>query len=726
MRLVIVESPKKARTLAGFLGRDYRVEASFGHVRDLPPKRLGIDIGDNFAAEWLPVPRAAARITALRRDVRQAERVILATDPDREGEAIAWHLAESLGLRSAERVTFHAITARAVTEAFKSPRALDTRLVEAQQARRVLDRLVGYQVSPLLWKKIARGTSAGRVQSVALRLIVDREREIEAFRPEPYWTIDVTLRTRDDRPHSPFVARVTRVGPDEAPLRAADATEGAVADLKGAAYAVESVDETTAERSPPPPYTTSSLQQVASHRLRWSGKKTMSVAQSLYEAGLITYHRTDAVRVEPEAVAAARATIAERFGQRYLAASPRQYATRGTHAQEAHEAIRPTDPGSAPDAQSRLAADDRALYQVIWQRFIASQMAASRHDQRTLAIAARGTELYALKATASRLAFDGYLRVYGVGADDESAGSSGRRSRGRGAKAGSPSDRNDPGDEIDDGDAPMPTNEWLPDVSAGEPLDRVRVTSDRHETRPPPRFSEPALIRALERAGVGRPSTYASIVATLEDRAYVARENRVFVPTGLGRSVCDFVVAFFPTVADIGFTVEMEQGLDAIARGEASQLSILNAFYRPFRQALDIAARAAVSFTPTDGPAVGVRSEAPPPVTPKRRRAPRVPPPDPLTRRSIPRGSGRPEPEAVRPVGEACPLCGSPMTERRGPFSRFLGCTGFPRCRGTISLDEPAEPPTAKPAARKRRVAPRAGGTRTRARTTTRPRKAKP
>jgi DNA topoisomerase-1 len=687
VRLVIVESPKKARTIQGILGAGYKVEASFGHVLDLPPKRLGVALDGGFAPEWVPVARAAARLTALRKAARGAEQVLLATDPDREGEAIAWHVADQLKLRAPTRVVFHAITPAAVRAAFGRPRALDQRLVEAQQARRVLDRLVGYQVSPLLWRKVAKGTSAGRVQSVALRLIVEREREIEAFVPVEYWTIDATVHPLD-RPEARFVARLVKVDGQDAEIGSREVAEALVADLRAASYAVAARTEKTINRSPPPPFTTSTLQQAAAGRLRLAGKRTMQLAQSLYEAGLITYHRTDAVRVEPEAVAAARDLIASRFGADYLPDGPRHYANRVKNAQEAHEAIRPVDVRRDPESLGRLDGQELALYRLIWQRFVASQMAAARYRRQTVDVAARGARAYLLRAGASTLVFPGYLAVYGASADEPETG-----------------------EEAPEGEA---RNDRLPDVRDGQPLGLDELKPEQRFTQPPPRYTEPTLIRELERAGVGRPSTYASIVGTIQDRGYVELEAKHFRPTALGRVVNDFVVSFFPTVADLGFTAELEDGLDAVARGERGWQELLGAFYAPFRGALEVAGRAAARTVELPAPArrgraasaggraasagatgaggrtAGGRATA--------RRA-RAVPPDPLTRRGVERGAKRPDPDAPKPVGEQCPLCGREMRERTGPYGKFLGCSGFPQCRGTIDLER-ARPTGTRAAAR--------------------------
>jgi DNA topoisomerase-1 len=701
MQLVIVESPKKARTIEKILGAGFKVEASFGHVRDLPPKRLGVSIEDGFAPEWVPVARAKARLAALKKAASGAERVVLATDPDREGEAIAWHVADALRLRAPIRVVFHAITPAAVRAAFRQPRQLDTRLVEAQQARRVLDRLVGYQVSPLLWRKIARGTSAGRVQSVALRLVVEREREIRAFVPVEFWTVDAVLHP-SERPGERFTARLVDV---ELPDRAT--ADRVVADLGRATYRVASQSEKTIERGPPPPFTTSTMQQAAASRLRMGGKRTMQLAQSLYEAGLITYHRTDAVRVEPEAVEAARSLIARQFGADHVPSKPRFYANKVKNAQEAHEAIRPAEVARLP---GQVGGEEAALYRLIWQRFVASQMAAARYARRSVDVLAQAERAYTLRAGATTLLFAGWLAVYGVEpgpspsgrarAEEHAAGApsptggGGRRGRPVGGGAGGEGDPE--GDDHSPREPLEASNTSLPALRNGEPLALVELRPEQHFTKPPPRFNEASLVRELERAGVGRPSTYAAIVGTLDERGYVERENGAFVPTELGFAVNDFVVSFFPTIADLRFTAHLEDGLDAVARGEQGWQALLGEFYRPFRGALDVAGRAATSFVARPEPARRVR---------------RARPPDPLTRRTVERGAKRAEPaDGTAPVGELCPLCGRAMVERKGPYSTFLGCTGFPQCRGTVKLETRASARPGKRRSPPRKPAPRPRG----------------
>ncbi len=715
MRLVIVESPKKARTISGILGSGYKVEASFGHVRDLPARTLGIDIENGFQPEWVPVAKAKTRLADLRRIASAAESVILATDPDREGEAIAWHIADALRLRAPVRVVFHAITASAVRAAFEQPRALDAGLIDAQQARRLLDRLVGYKVSPLLWQKIARGTSAGRVQSVALRLVVDREREILAFVPREYWTIDAVVYP-EGRPTDRFTARLVEVDGKPADISTTERASEIETDLRTSKLSIIERKSTTTMRSPPPPFITSSLQQVAAGRLHINGKRVMQLAQSLYESGLITYHRTDAVRVEPEAVARARAVITERFGNEYLPEKPRSFANRVKNAQEAHEAIRPVDPTRQPETLiGSTPSDERALYRVIWQRFIASQMAAARYARVTIDVAATAEHTYRLRAGSTALVFSGYLAVYGgeersSGVDATVPATRTRRGRSNSTSplmSGSEKGLDGSPDVDEDGGSTEneAENARLPEVAPGASVHLDDILTTQHFTKPPTRYSEPALVKTLEKAGVGRPSTFATIVATIVDRGYVTKDGTAFCPTELGYAVNDFVVSYFPRVADIGFTADLEDELDAVARGERPWRELLSGFYRPFSDALEIAARANRSSGPTLPKAASNPDKR---TTRTKARKPRLAigrPPDPLTRQTIPRGAKRPSPPdadgqaSPTPIGELCPACGKTMVERVGPYGRFLGCTGYPKCKSTIKL-EPLSPESKKPTRR--------------------------
>jgi DNA topoisomerase I len=627
VKLIIVESPKKARTIQKFAGAEYRVAASYGHVRDLPPKRLGVDVDANFKPEYVPVARARERLASLRREVAQADEVLLATDPDREGEAIAWHLSVSLGIATPRRVTFHAITRPAVQVGLGRPRPLDLHLVSAQETRRVLDRLVGYQVSPVLWHKLARGTSAGRVQSAALRLIAARETEIEAFVVRPYWLIDADLAPTA-RPRSLFTARLVEIDDKPATIDDEETAERVRQILERATYSVESTGDKSIAKGPPPPFTTSTMQQAASRRFRFSGKQTMQVAQSLYEDGHITYHRTDAVRVEPDAIEAARSQIRSLFGDAYLSPSARAFRNRVQNAQEAHEAVRPTDPAMSPETlqnEGRLKGNEHRLYQLIWQRFLASQMADARYQRREasvlavdLAPAPGAASRYRLRAHASTLIFPGYLAIYGRSADDEGAILDGDNIAAEGQLAGvaEPGARHpERGQSEQPGAGEAAENRRLPDLIAGEPLIEHAVRASRHETRPPARYTEPSLIRALERLGIGRPSTYATILSTLIDRGYVDRPTRArrtddqessggLVLTPLGRAVDTFLGQHFATIVDLHFTAQLEEGLDAISRGERTGREVLSEFYVPFRSALAAANASPASAVdlPESGP----------------------------------------------------------------------------------------------------------------------------
>ncbi|MBI3966978.1 MAG: type I DNA topoisomerase [Chloroflexi bacterium] len=642
MQLLIVESPKKAKTIASFLGSGFRVEASFGHVRDLPLKELGIDTGHDFEPHYVPVPKARERLSRLRSLAKEADGVLLATDPDREGEAIAWHLVESLRLPRSRyrRVVFHELSRRAVEAALRSPRTLDAALVDAQQARRILDRLVGYQVSPLLWHKVQRGTSAGRVQSAALGLVVDREREIRGFVPREYWTIDAELAP-ERSPRETFWARLVRV--DGTPTEVPDEStaQSLVAELERSVLRVAETGTRERDQSPPPPFITSTLQQSAASRLKWTGKKTMQIAQSLFEGGWITYHRTDSVNVSAEAVAAAREIIAGRFGPEFLPNSPRRFSGRVKNAQEAHEAIRPVAVERTPETAT-LSGDEHRLYTLVWQRFVASQMAAARY--RTDFAVVHGTSptrgmptddggrkpqapgppprrakppapRFELRAEATTLIFPGYLALYGVragagpatdpGAADSEAegGATPESDAGTTAATAIASEpatarRHADGPDADE----LPKNDHLPTLVLGEPLLARSFQPKQHFTRPPARYTEPTLIRALERLGIGRPSTYATIVATLDDRGYVVRERGHLVPTPLGFAATDFLLAHFPNVVDTGFTADLEERLDAIARGEAQRVAVLRAFYDPFRVALETARSAAPVAVPDSPP----------------------------------------------------------------------------------------------------------------------------
>jgi DNA topoisomerase-1 len=646
-KMVIVESPAKARTVGRFLGRGYAVEASVGHIRDLPSNRMGVDIEHDFAPRYVIPAKKKEVVKKLRGQAKKASEVYLATDPDREGEAIAWHLEAALEreLRGipVRRVEFHEITQQAIGHSFAHPREIDYLRVDAQQARRILDRVVGYTLSPLLRDKMGRrGLSAGRVQSVALRLICEREREIEAFVPVEYWTIEAELSKREaspairapaesstgeqDGPAPPgsFVARLAKIRGRDPDLKNEDDAQAVVDDLQGAVYTVHKVTRRERRRKPAPPFTTSTLQQEASRKLGFTAKRTMAVAQALYEGkdvgggervGLITYMRTDSVSVAESAQVEARELILERYGETYAPTRPPQYKARAKGAQEAHEAIRPTsvrrEPGSLKQYLKR---DELRLYDLIWKRFIASQMAPAILDQTRVDILAgpAGKEKpYLFRASGSIVKFPGFLVVYEEGREA--------------------------GEEEDEG-----AGVRLPHLEKDEALDLIRLLPKQHFTKPPPRFSEASLIRALEEHGIGRPSTYAPTLATLQQRRYVERLNKTLIPTGVGFLVNDRLVEYFPDIVNVGFTADMEEKLDRVATGEQAWVPMLHEFYGPFSRAVRVA------------------------------------------QAKMPRDEYEPE-----PTGELCPECGKPLLWRRGRFGKFIGCSGWPECRYSAPIPLP-------------------------------------
>jgi DNA topoisomerase I len=659
--LVIVESPKKAKSIDKFLGSEYVVKASMGHVRDLPKRKLGLDVDHGYTPSYEIVPTKKETIGELRKAAARAEMVYLATDPDREGEAIAWHLQQALELPDdrVRRVTFNEITERAVKDAFGHTTPINMDLVNAQQARRFLDRFVGYQLSPLLWKKIMRNLSAGRVQSVAVRLIADRERDIRAFVTEEYWKIAATVSPAGSSAESDrFVAALVEYdGTKFEAKNEADAQ--AVRDaLQAATYVVAKVDETEKLDKADAPFKTSTLQQQAAIRLRFSGKRTMKVAQELYEGidvdgsgpvGLITYMRTDSLRVSDEAIAAVREKIQTEFGDRYLPAKPIRYAA-GKLAQEAHEAIRPTDLSMTPDKiKGHLSHDQFRLYQLIYARFLASQMAPAVFTVTDVAITA-GKGLF--KTQGKILRFDGHRRVW------------------------------PPGGKTDDA--------LLPALSAGQALDLHALDATQHFTQPPPRFSEATLIKALEKEAIGRPSTYAPIIQTIQDRQYVEQKDRRFFATDLGMVVTAFLVERFPKILDLKFTAHMEDELDGIASAKEDMVKVLNEFYYPFQEALKTAAEQAERVRITTDETCHLCGA-------------------PMELKSGRTGqflgcSRYPECKATRPIGgapraeavessHACPKCGKPLLIRENKRGeKFLSCSGYPDCKESFNMDEAGNP----------------------------------
>ena len=626
MKLVIVESPAKARTIGRYLGRDYEVAASVGHVRDLPKKELGVDIENGFEPKYETIRGKGKILKELKSKAKKAESIILATDPDREGEAIAYHVAHYLGFEDDqsrfERVTFREITKGAVESALQSPEALDLNKVEAQQARRILDRLVGYQVSPFLWKPIRPGLSAGRVQTVALRLICEREDEIQAFDSVEYWSITARL----EREEHPFEARLHKIDGKAFTLENEEQAQTVVAAVQNVAFTAGAVKRRERRRNPAPPFTTSTLQQAASKGLRFSARRTMSTAQRLYEGielggrgavGLITYMRTDSTRVAPGAVEAARKWVSGEFGQDYVASSPRLWGGKQQKAaQDAHEAIRPTDPALHPDEVRPFLEDATArLYELIWLRFVAGQMAPALYDTTTIDfdLTAEGGE-YQFRSTGSIPRFQGFTRLY--------------------VEATEAGDRR----PIDDLDA-------LPHMDAGDSVLVKGIDSAQHFTQPAPRFSEASLVKELEALGIGRPSTYAQIISTIQDRGYVDYEERRFQPTTLGDTVSKLLVRVFPDIFDVEFTSRMESELDRVEEGEIQWRALLGDFYPPFQIQLD-------------------------------------------------RGEARSE-EIIKEIlaaeGETCDVCGEPMQVRWNRFGRFLGCSAYPDCKGTRPIDGESE-----------------------------------
>ena len=626
-RLVIVESPAKARTIERYLGKGYTVTASMGHIRDLPKSTMGVDLENDFTPKYT-IPRDKSKLVKdLKSSVQNAEEIILATDPDREGEAIAWHLVqatEPVG-KPVRRVVFHEITPDAVRNAMDHPRDIDMDLVDAQQARRVLDRIVGYTVSPLLWKKVKRGLSAGRVQSAALRIVVDREREIEAFTPVEYWSLDALLRPDGAPASSPQVkAGLHRIGKDKAELKTEEQTNAVVADLSRATYRVATVTKRESQRRPSAPFITSTLQQEASRKLGYNVRRTMQLAQELYEGidlgpegqqGLITYMRTDSTNVSEVAQQAARMVISGKFGPQYVPAKPPVYTKKAKGAQEAHEAIRPTAPQRDPASVKKyLSPQQFRVYQLIWQRFIASQMAPAILDGTTVDIAAGrnlGSDLksapYTFRATGSVVRFPGFMAVYTQGRDEGDS------------------------DELDDGALPALTPEQL--------LTLIRLVPAQHFTQPPPRYTEATLIKALEEQGIGRPSTYAPTLATLIARSYVAIEEKKLAPTELGFVVSDLLAEHFPNIFDVGFTSQLEDELDEIAAGDRNWVPTMHEFYGPFRETMDKAE--------TSIERVKLKDE---------------------------------------PAGVDCDKCGRPMVIKIGRYGKFLACSGFPECRNARPL----------------------------------------
>ena len=612
--LVIVESPSKAKTIGRYLGPDYTVKASMGHLRDLPKSKMGVDLEHDFTPQYIPVRGKESLIKELKAEAAKADIVYLATDPDREGEAISWHLKELLGLPDdkAQRVTFNEITQKVVRESIRNPRELDYDLVDAQQARRILDRIVGYELSPLLWKKVRRGLSAGRVQSVATRMVVDRENEIRAFVPKEYWSLDVTLN-RQGKPGS-FVARYYG-SPKKQELENEQQTLGVIADITGKEFTVTNVKKAEKKRSAAPPFTTSTLQQEASRKLGFTPKKTMMIAQQLYEGvevagegttGLITYMRTDSLRLSDEAMDAAAAFIRSRYGDSYYYGKHHVFKTK-SGAQDAHEAIRPAHVELEPErVRGSLTSDQYKLYKLIWSRFLATQMANALYDTVSIDTECAG---HVFRSSHQSMRFAGFIAVYEEGRDEE------------GEAVGSA----------------------LPDLTVGERVTASKMDKEQHFTQPPARYTEATLVKAMEEKGVGRPSTYAATISTIEDREYVVKEDKRLAPTALGEIVTGLMMERFNDIIDVEFTANMENRLDAVEEGKQHWKTLLAEFYGGFKKELEEAETALE----------GVRLKVP-----------------------------------EEETDEVCELCGRNMVIKMGRFGKFLACPGFPECKNAKPLVE--------------------------------------
>ena len=671
--LVIVESPAKAKTIKKYLGPDFRVEASSGHLVDLPSRGLGVDIENGFDPDYIVIKGKSKYLENLRRASKDAERVYLASDPDREGEAIAWHIADKLDLWDrAHRILIHEITEAGVRDSMSRPVGINRDRFESQQARRILDRIVGYQVSPVLWKTIRKGISAGRVQSVALKFIVEREREIEKFRPREYWTLDAALKRRDDSEKDAFSASLHSFGGKKAEIENEEQSKRILDALSGKDFTVRSVEKKERRRRPLPPFITSTLQQDASKKIRFSVKRTMSVAQKLYEGvelgregpvGLITYMRTDSVRISPNAVEEARNFVSERYGSEYVPKKPNLFKVKKA-AQDAHECIRPTFPSRHPEQLRKFLTDEQhKLYSLVWKRFVASQMTPAVYDQTRVDVAA-GDGIF--RATGNVMKFAGFTLVYEEAVEVEESGKSPENAKKR-------------------------ENRKLPELSENQVLDLLGLDPKQHFTQPPPRYSESSLVKELEEKGIGRPSTYASILSTIQDRGYVERDKSKFSPTDLGTLVNDFLVDKFPRIMNEKFTAQMESDLDRVEEGSVGWVDLLSSFYEGFSESLTLAERASEEQTLTDieceqcGSLMGIRlgkygqflscSNYPECKNTKdfRREDGKI---------VIEERTG---PEVCEDV--KCGKCGKPMVVKKGRYGEFLSCSGYPECKNTEDFE---------------------------------------
>ena len=613
MNLVIVESPTKARTITRFLGEDFQVESSNGHVRDLPKSELGIDVEKDFEPRYVTPKKAQKNVTRLRKASKEVDKIILATDKDREGEAIAWHLVQTLKPKKnqkVERIVFHEITKKAIEEALEKPMDIDMNLVESQQARRILDRLVGYKLSPFLWKKLMRGLSAGRVQSVALRLIVEREEEIKKFKHQDYWTISALLTCPEE--FNADLIKINGKSIAKPGLTEEKSVKKIIDELENnATWQIESIEKKAREHRPRPPFTTSTLQQAAWAKLKFPAKKTMWVAQQLYEGveltkeggalGLITYMRTDSLNVSESALKQAHDYLKKNFGEKYTLPQPKRFKTKSKGAQEAHEAVRPTHPDITPESiKGDLKPDQHKLYQLIWKRFMATQMPNAIFDSTTINLQAGN---YLFQSKGSVLKFDGFLKVYEMNIEEK----------------------------------------ILPEISKNDAVEAKEINSEKHQTQPPPRYNDASLVKALEKEEIGRPSTYAQIISTIEARNYVERgDGKQLKPTEIGEKVNGLLVEHFPKIVDIKFTAKMENDLDKIASGKLEKLPLIRSFYGPFEKNLEEKYET-------------VEKE-----------------------------------DMTEETDEICEECDKKMIIRYGRFGKFMACSGFPECKNTKPLPSKA------------------------------------
>ena len=661
--LLIVESPAKVKTLSKFLGKDFTIKASIGHVKDLSKKDIGVDVENNFAPTYVVIEGKEKVMKDLKKAAKAADQVFLAPDPDREGEAIAWHIAEELNGDSDKifRVEFNEITEKAVKEAIKHPRKINVNLFDAQQARRILDRLVGYKLSPLLWRKVRRGLSAGRVQSVAVRLVVDRERDIEAFKSDEYWSITATLEGNEP---PQFDARLFQIAGQKADIKNEEQSKGIIENLEGKSFTVKKIEKKKRKRSPSPPFITSTLQQDAARKFRYTAKKTMMIAQKLYEGvelgeegptGLITYMRTDSVRTASEAQQEAREFIIKEYGNDYVPQKPPVYKSKKS-AQEAHEAIRPTSAYRTPATVKKfLEADQYKLYKLIWERFVASQMESALLEQTSIDI---GTDKYIFRAAGTVVIFPGFMTLYTESTDNV---------------------------KEDEG--------LLPLLSENEALKTLGITPKQHFTQPPPRYTEATLVKELEAKGIGRPSTYASILSTIQDRKYTEKAEGKFKPTELGTVVSDLLVERFSDIMDYNFTANMEDHLDKIEEGGFKWVDVVMDFYKPFDKDLTEAMASLGKVTPQDIPTDQICEKCGKPMVIKWGRHgrfiactgyPECKTTKPLETEGT--GNGTQQKTEIQEIDEKCDKCGSSMVIRSGRYGKFISCSKYPECKTTKGL----------------------------------------